>query len=126
MNRRTWAVKFAEAARGVWLAVRHERSFRVHLPVAVLVLVLVLAAVLRCEAVEWCLLVGCVGAVFAAETFNSSLEALFHAQDDAVKSRVSGVLDRAAGAVLLVSVTAAVIGLIVFGRRVWLMANGAT
>jgi diacylglycerol kinase len=116
MSRRTWAIKFAEAARGVWLAVRHERSFRVHLPMAVLVLVL--AAVLRCDWLEWCLLIGCVGAVFAAETFNSSLEAFFHAQDDTVKSRVSGVLDRAAGAVLLVSGTAAVIGLIVFGRRV--------
>jgi diacylglycerol kinase len=119
MSRRTWAAKFADAARGVWLAVRHERSFRVHLPVAALVLVL--AAVLRCEAAEWCLLVGCVGAVFAAETFNSSLETLFHAQDDAVKNRVSGVLDRAAGAVLLTSATAAAIGLIVFGRRVWVL-----
>ncbi len=119
MSRRTWAAKFADALRGVWLAVRHERSFRVHLPMAVLVLVL--AVVLRCEAVEWCLLVGCVGAVFAAETFNSSLEALFHAQDAAVKGRVSGVLDRAAGAVLLVSLTAAAIGLIVFGKRVWVL-----
>jgi diacylglycerol kinase len=116
MSRRTWAAKFADAFRGVWLAVRHERSFRVHLPVAVLVFVL--ATVLRCEAVEWCLLVGCVGAVFAAETFNSSLEALFHAQDEAVKNRVTGVLDRAAGAVLLVSLAAAVIGVIVFVRRV--------
>jgi diacylglycerol kinase len=103
----------------VWLAVRHERSFRVHLVMAVLVLML--AAVLRCDWLEWCLLVGCIGAVFAAETFNSSLETLFHAQDDAVKNRVSGVLDRAAGAVLLVSLAAAVIGLIVFGRRVWMM-----
>lgn len=124
MSRRTWAAKFADAGRGVWLAVRDERSFRVHLPVAVLVLVL--AAVLRCDATEWCLLVGCIGAVFAAETFNSSLEAFFHAQDDAVKTRVSGVLDRAAGAVLLMSVAAAAVGLIVFGKRVWLLANGAT
>jgi diacylglycerol kinase len=119
VTRRPWAAKFADALRGVWLAVRHERSFRVHLPMAVAVLVL--AAVLRCDAVEWCLLVGCIGAVFAAETFNSALEALFHAQDEAVKARVSGVLDRAAGAVLLVSGSAAVIGLIVFGRRVWAM-----
>jgi diacylglycerol kinase len=119
---RTWAAKFAEAARGVWLAVRHERSFRVHLPMAVLVLVL--AAVLRCGCLEWCVLIGCIGAVFAAETFNSSLETFFHAQDEAVKGRVSGVLDRAAGAVLLVSITAAVIGLIVFGRRLVTLLGG--
>lgn len=117
MSRRTWAAKFADAFRGVWLAVRHERSFRVHLPMAVVVLVA--AAVLRCDWLEWCVLIGCIGAVFAAETFNSSLETLFHALDDATKNRVSGVLDRAAGAVLLVSLAAAAIGLIVFGRKVW-------
>jgi diacylglycerol kinase len=110
-------VKFADAFRGVWLAVQHERSFCVHLPVAVVVFMM--AAVLRCDGPEWCLLIGCVGAVFAAETFNSALETLFHAQDESVKSRVNGVLDRAAGAVLLVSGASAVIGLIVFGRRAW-------
>lgn len=119
MSRRTWAAKFADAFRGVWLAARHERSFLVHLPMAVAVLAL--AAALRCDWLEWCVLIGCIGAVFAAETFNSSLETLFHALDDMTKSRVSGVLDRAAGAVLLVSLTAAAIGLIVFGRRVWLL-----
>lgn len=124
MSRRTWAAKFADALRGVWLAVRHERSFRVHLPMAAAVLVL--AGVLGCDWLEWCVLIGCIGAVFAAETFNSSLEALFHAQDEAVKHRVTGVLDRAAGSVLLVSIAAAAIGVIVFGRRVWLLAGGAT
>lgn len=122
MSRRTWAAKFADAARGVWLAVRYERSFRVHLPMAAAVFVL--AAVLGCDWLEWCVLIGCVGAVFAAETFNSALETLFHAQEDTVKARVSGVLDRAAGAVLLVSLTAATIGLIVFGRRLVLLLSG--
>ena len=116
---RTWAAKFADAFRGVWLAVRHERSFRVHLPMALAVVVL--AAILRCDWLEWCVLIGCIGAVFAAETFNSSLETLFHALDDSTKNRVSGVLDRAAGAVLLVSLAAVAIGLIVFGRKVWLL-----
>lgn len=121
MSRRTWAAKFADAFRGVWLAVWHERSFRVHLLMAVAVLVL--AAVLRCDWLEWCVLIGCIGAVFAAETFNSSLETLFHALDDATKNRVSGVLDRAAGAVLLVSLATVVIGLIVFGRKVWALLS---
>ncbi len=113
---RGWPSKFADAFRGVGLAAREERSFRVHLVVAVLVLIA--AAGLRCEPVEWCLLVGCVGAVFAAETFNASIETLFHALDDATKARMTGCLDRAAGAVLLTAGTAVVIGAIVLGRRV--------
>jgi diacylglycerol kinase len=121
---RPWSAKFADAFRGVWLAVRGERSFRVHLTAAGLVLVA--AAGLRCEPTEWCLLIGCIGAVWAAETFNSSVETLFHALDADTKARMTGSLDRAAGAVLLTSLTAAVIGAVVLGRRAWLMANGGT
>ena len=80
MSRRGWAAKFADAFRGVWLAVREERSFRVHLPMAAAVVGL--AVLLRCDWLEWCVLVGCVGAVLAAETFNSALEALFHAASE--------------------------------------------
>ncbi|MEO2089293.1 MAG: diacylglycerol kinase family protein, partial [Gemmataceae bacterium] len=107
--------------RGVGRAAREERSFRVHMAAAGLVLIA--AAGLRCEPVEWCLLVGCVGAVFAAETFNASIETLFHALDDATKARMTGCLDRAAGAVLLTAGTSAVIGAIVFGRR-FIMLTG--
>lgn len=116
---RPWSAKFADAARGVRLAVRGERSFRVHLAAAGLVLIA--AALLRCDPLEWCLLVGCVGAVFAAETFNSSVETLFHALDADTKARMTGCLDRAAGAVLLTAVTAAVIGAVVLGRRLTLL-----
>lgn len=112
---RGWPSKFADAIRGVGLAMREERSFRVHLAAAGLVLIA--AAGLRCEPVEWCMLVGCIGAVFAAETFNASVETLFHALDDATKARMIGCLDRAAGAVLLTAGTAAVIGAIIFGRK---------
>lgn len=118
---RSWPIKFADAARGVGLVVREERSSRVHLAAAMLVLIA--AAALRCEPVEWCLLVGCIGAVFAAETFNASIETLFHALDDATKARMSGCLDRAAGAVLLTAGTAVVIGAIVLGRRVVMLTG---
>jgi diacylglycerol kinase len=113
--RRRWRDKFAEAANGVRLAVAEGSSFAVHLPAATLVFVS--AGLLGCGWVEWCLLVGCVGAVLAAETFNAALETLFHALDDGAKSRMTACLDRAAGAVLLTSGTAAVVGTIVLGRR---------
>jgi diacylglycerol kinase len=116
---RPWSAKFADAFRGIGQVVREERSFRVHLPAAVLVILA--AGILGCEWVEWCLLVSCIGAVFAAETFNAALETLFHALDTDTKNRMSGCLDRAAGAVLLTAFTAAIIGLIIFGRRMVLL-----
>lgn len=113
---RRWRDKFREAVRGVKLGVRGQTSFYAHFFAAGLVVAAAVA--LECDRFDWCLLVGCVGAVFTAELFNSCLETLFHALDDATKNRMVGCLDIAAGAVLTASGTAAVIGAIVFGRRV--------
>lgn len=112
---RGWRAKFAEAVNGVRLAVGGESSFAVHLPAAGAVVLA--AGLLGCDRLEWCVLIGCIGAVLAAEVFNAAIENLFHALDDATKARMTGCLDRAAGAVLLVSMTAAVIGCLILGRR---------
>ncbi len=109
---RRWRTKFSEAFAGVARAIREQSSFRVHLVIAILVLIL--ASCLRCSPGEWCLLIACIAGAFAAETFNSSLETLFHALDDATKNRMRGCLDQAAGAVLLASIGAAAIGAIIF------------
>ena len=118
-TRRRWWDKFAEAANGVRLAVLRESSFRVHIAAAISVIGA--AALLRCDQIEWCLLVGCIGAVLAAEVFNASVETLFHALDEPTKARMTACLDRAAGAVLLVSATAVVVGALIFGPK--LVAN---
>src|SRR4051794_38326555 len=101
--KRSWRAKFADASRGVYLGVRGHSSFAVHLFAAVLVVFT--ALVLRCGLLEWCVLVGCIGAVMTAELFNSALETLFHGLDDATKNRLVGVLDIGAGAVLMASMT---------------------
>jgi diacylglycerol kinase len=120
-RRDKWRAKFTYAFRGVKRGVRGHSSFSVHVFAAALV---VAAAVgLQCGWVEWCVLLGCVGMVFTAELFNSAVEALFHGQDDAVKARTYQALDIAAGAVLTASAFAAAVGLIVFGRRIWLCFN---
>ncbi|MBX9585391.1 MAG: diacylglycerol kinase [Gemmataceae bacterium] len=113
---RRWRDKFREAARGVKLGVRGHSSFSVHFFFAALVVAA--AAVLGLGPVEWCLVLGCIGAVFTAELFNSAVETLFHGLDDESKGRIRGCLDIAAGAVLVASLTACVVGLIVFARRV--------
>lgn len=112
---RRWRDKFREAFRGVKLGVRGHSSFFVHFFFAVLALAAALA--LGCDLVEWCLVVGCVGLVLTAELFNSAIETLFHGLDAESKARIHGCLDIAAGAVLVASLTAAVVGTLVFGNR---------
>ncbi len=112
---RRWREKFREAFRGIKRGVRGHSSFYVHFFVAVLVVAT--AFVLRCDPIEWCLLIGCIGFVFTAELFNSAIETLFHGLDVQSKNRIQGCLDIAAGAVLMAGLTSAVVGSIVFVRR---------
>ena len=114
--KRSWSVKFRDALRGIRLGMRGHSSFYVHIPCAIFAVAL--AAILKCDRVEWCLIIGCVGFVLAAELANSAIETLFHALDDQTKGRMIGCLDIAAGAVLVATVTAVVVGAIVFVPKI--------
>ena len=117
--RRRWSDKFREAFRGIKLGVRGHSSFFVHFFFAAFVVVA--AIVLRCDLLEWCLLLACIGAVLTAELFNSAVETLFRGLDGAARERLYGCLDIAAGAVLTASITAAVVGGLIFGRRLLIL-----
>lgn len=114
-QRRTWLGKFADAFRGLFLALRTESSFAAHLPVAAAAVVL--AAVLRVSAAEWCLVALAIGAVLTAEVFNTAIESLARALDRGPDPRIRDALDAASGAVLVTVLTAIVVGLVVFVPR---------
>ncbi len=116
---RRWRDKFREAFRGVKRGVRGQSSFSVHFFFAVVALAA--AAALECDYREWCLVIGCVGAVFATELVNSSIETLFRGLEQEARDRVYGCLDIAAGAVLVAGLTSAAIGTIIFGRKLLLL-----
>jgi diacylglycerol kinase len=107
-----WRDKLRESLRGIKLGIRGHSRFFVHFFFAALVMAT--AIVLRCEPLEWCLLLGCVGMVLTAELFNSAFEVLCRGLDEISKVRTRHCLHIASGAVLLASVTCALIGAIVF------------
>ncbi|HLJ92673.1 MAG TPA: diacylglycerol kinase [Gemmataceae bacterium] len=113
--RRSWRHKFRDALRGLKLGVRGHSSFFVHFFFAALVVAA--ALVLHCRTPEWCILLGCIGMVFTAELFNSAIETIFRGLEEATKPRVRACLDIAAGAVLVASIVAALIGSIIFLDR---------
>lgn len=120
-KRRPWRDKFREAFRGTKRGIRGHSSFYVHFFFAAIVVAM--AGVLECDWLEWCLLIGCIGFVFVAELFNSAVETLFHGLDEESKKRIHGCLDIAAGAVLVASLTAALVGGIIFVRRFWALVG---
>ncbi len=114
---RPWSAKFADAFRGWRDAMRGQSSFSIHFAAAVVVIVL--AALLQVDAIEWCLLTGCIAVVFVAELFNTSLESLAKAITSDQHPAVRQALDVAAAAVLFAACASAVVGAIVFGGRLW-------
>jgi diacylglycerol kinase len=112
---RRWRHKFGDAFRGLKLGVRGHSSFFVHFFFSALVVAAAVA--LRCDFVQWCLLLGCIGMVLTAELFNSAIETLFRGLDEETKARTWPCLDIAAGAVLLASITAMVVGSLVFLKQ---------
>jgi diacylglycerol kinase len=113
--RRSWRAKFHAAFRGVKLGIRGHSSFFVHFFFTALVVAA--AIVLRCDVVDWCILLGCIAMVLVSELFNSTVETLFKGLDETTKERAVPCLDIAAGAVLMASIAAAIIGAIVFINR---------
>ena len=111
-TRRPWRDKFRVAFRGLKLGIRGHSSFFVHFFFTVLVLAAAIG--FKCNTWQWCLLLGCIGMVLVAELFNSAVETLVRGLDDQTRSRVWPCLDIAAGAVLLASIFAVIIGIVVF------------
>ena len=113
--RRSWRAKFRDAFRGLKLGVRGHSSFFVHFFVATVVLAA--AATFGIDWIGWCILMGSITAVISAELFNSAIEVLCRVMDVEKRERGKVPLDIAAGAVLAVSIGAAIIGGIVFTVR---------
>jgi diacylglycerol kinase len=113
---RSWRGKFGDAFRGLKLGIRGQSSFFVHFFFTAVVVAAAIA--FGCSVVEWGLLLGCIGMVLVAELFNSAIETLFRGLDESAKQKAWPSLDIAAGAVLLASVVAVLIGSLVFLNRI--------
>src|SRR5262249_53100621 len=112
---RGWCRNFADALRALPFGIQGQSSFCV--PFFIPALLLAAATVLRCPIQDWIILLLCIGMVLTAELFNSAMETLFHGLDERTKSRCWKALDIAAAAVLVASITAAVVGVLVFLHR---------
>lgn len=111
MKNREVRQRFGFAWEGIAAAWRNERSFRIQtgfalaLPVALLLL--------RASAVWWALCVIIALLVLAAELFNTALESLIDHLHPEIHPAIKIAKDCAAGAVLLLSAGAVIVGVIV-------------
>lgn len=104
---------FKNARKGMRLTIKSERNIRIHFFISVMVLIS--AYCLHFSITKFCILLLTIASVISAEMFNSaiefSLDAIFHNR----YSRMVGMAkDIAAGAVMFVTITAVMIGVLLF------------
>ena len=115
----TFIRSFGYAIEGFRTAVATERNIKVQLFVGVLAIVA--GVVLRIDALSWVLVLLCIGLVLFAELVNTSIEAIVDLATQDLHPLAKRAKDIAAASVFTLSITAAVVGIIVFARALGML-----
>ena len=103
---------FKFAWKGIMTCAGHEQNITFHLLAALVVVMTgIFFGITRAE---WMAVIICIGMVITAELFNSAIERLVDMVSPQWQRIAGEVKDIAAGAVLVTSIAAAIVGLIVF------------
>ncbi len=110
---------FGHAFNGLWYALRTQRNVRVHLSIALLVIIT--GILLHVSAIEFAMLFIAITGVFIAEMFNTVVEICVDLASPDYHPLAEIAKDVAAGAVLLNAILSVVIGLFVIGPHLWVL-----
>ena len=109
--------KFGCAFRGIAEAIRIENSFKFHFVAAIAAVLLGLF--LRISEAEWAVLFLVIGLVLVAEMFNTVVELMIRMTTQEHNKLARQLLDISAGAVLLSSIVSIIVGVVIFGGRLY-------
>ncbi|MBE0663552.1 MAG: diacylglycerol kinase family protein [Bacteroidales bacterium] len=103
---------FAQAFSGLLLVFKTQVNARIHLLAALVVIIL--GFYFRVTTEEWCILIVCICGVIGFEVINTAIERLADEVSATYNKNIGIVKDIAAAAVLVVAISAAAIGLLIF------------
>jgi diacylglycerol kinase len=108
---------FRFAGIGIYSLFRHENNARIHLIVAILVIIS--GILVHLSALEWCVIVIQIALVWAAEAFNTAIEKLADVVSPQFHPTIKIVKDLAAAAVLILSISAVIVGCIILAPKLF-------
>ena len=103
---------FGYAFQGIFNAIRTERNIKIHCAAAILVTIF--GIWLQISKTEWMICFILFGLILALELVNTAVEATVDLFTEERKPLAKKAKDAAAGAVLIVAIFAAVIGILIF------------
>lgn len=111
---------FKNARKGFRLVMKSEMNIRVHIVISFCVLFM--AYILKFTALEYCLLLFVIALVIVSEMLNTAIEFALDSIYHNKYSRMVGMAkDISAGAVMFASVISIIIGLILFGKHIFMV-----
>ena len=114
---------FKNARKGMRLAIKSERNIRVHLMVTLLVLTT--AFYFHFSAIKICILILAISFVISAEMLNSAIEFALDSIYHNKYSRMVGIAkDIAAGAVMVTTFAAILVGVLLFAHPFYKLLFG--
>ena len=109
---------FKNARKGFRLVLKSEMNIRIH--VAIATFVVFMALFLKFSAIEFCLLLFVIGLMIVAEMLNTAIEFTLDSIYHNKYSRMVGMAkDISAGAVMFASFISVLVGLVLFGNKLF-------
>ena len=103
---------FKNAFNGFCQAVADERNMKIHIVVAIMVIIL--GMLFKLDTPRWMAVIFAIGLVFVCELFNTAIELLTDMVSPEYSKQAKRVKDTSAAAVLVSAVISVIIGTIVF------------
>ncbi len=108
---------FGHAFAGISYGLRTQANLRIHIVITIGVIAAGLW--LQISPIEWAILAVTIMIVLSAELFNTAIEAVVDRVGNEPHPLSRIAKDTAAGAVLIGAIGAVIVGLLIFGPRLW-------
>ena len=107
---------FKYAIEGIWTSFKTERNMKIH--IFIMILVIIAGIILKINKSEWIICIILFAIVIGSELFNTSIETIVDMVMPKKNEKAKIAKDVSAGAVLVVAIGAAIIGLVIFVPRI--------
>lgn len=107
---------FKYAIEGICTSFKTERNMKIH--IFIMILVIIAGIILKIDKLEWIICITLFAIVIGSELFNTSIETIVDMVMPEKNEKAKIAKDVSAGAVLVVAIGAAIIGLVIFVPRI--------
>lgn len=112
MNPRSRLLSFKYAMNGFYIAFKEEPNLKIHFTTAILIVFL--NFILQVSKSDWIFITLLLGLVLSAELTNTAIEAIVDSFTDKYHPGAKKAKDVAAAAVLTVTITSIIVGLLIY------------